>query len=122
MHAFVSYPGMRHALPQESRRLYPWRGRTSTSRLLGRSMPQSSPPGHGLESDAADAHERPAYARATAPDPAAPIAPPPSAPHPDEATAGDVAIVTPSPDTTRARHEGESAVKDWLLEGHPQRM
>jgi hypothetical protein len=66
------------------------------------------------------AHERPAYARAPPSDPDAPSSPPPAAPPPEAVTAADVGIVTPAPDDTSSEHN--HLVKDWLLEGQPQRI
>jgi len=68
------------------------------------------------------AHERPAYARAAPPDPSAPISPPPSAPPPEAASAGAVGVVTPAPDPGAGEHDGQHPLKDWLLDGNPQRM
>ena len=54
--------------------------------------------------------------------PAAPIAPSPTAPPPDALDAGDVGIVTPAPDPEHGDREHSHAVRDWLLEGQPQRI
>src|SRR3954452_1782400 len=74
-----------------------------------------------VDGPASSAHERTAYARASAPGPAAPIAPHPSAAPPAAATAGDVAVVTPAPEPADDEQPAHPVAR-WLLEGQPARM